>query len=100
MQAEKLGVPKSPLTIRDCFEMINSGIRVNWRGELVVPEGTRDSDGYLVLNEATTDEAQSSVNTAMEAANSMTTAITSAAVAPTESESVMAPLLGGLNSSH
>ena len=51
-QAEKLGVPKSPLTIRDCFEMINSGVRVNWRGQLVVPEGSIDSEGFLVVQGA------------------------------------------------
>jgi hypothetical protein len=53
LQATKLGVPKSDLTVEDYFKLAKSGIRVSWRGKLVIPDGTTDAEGYLIDNEAT-----------------------------------------------
>jgi hypothetical protein len=53
LQAKKLGVPKSDLTVEDYFKIAKSGLRVNWRGKLVIPDGTTDAEGYLIDNEAT-----------------------------------------------
>jgi hypothetical protein len=53
--------------------MINSGIRVNWRGKLVIPEGTVDDQGCLRVSEAAMPEA-----TAVVAATDATDAVAEA----------------------
>jgi hypothetical protein len=101
LQAEKLEVPKSDLTVEDLFELKKSGIRVNWRGKLVIPDGTIDADGYLAIHEAVTavDIAASGMVTATVAAvDSLTDSVNnSAAPAEVESESITQPLLDGLD---
>lgn len=85
----------SPLTIRDCFELINSGIRVNWRGKLVTPEGSVDSHGYLIREAVTAAEDSQSMASATEVSNMSSDDMRVTAVAgPFVDDSVSVPLLG------
>ena len=43
-----MGVPTSPLGIPEYHQAIKMGVTVDWRGRLVAPEGSLDSEGCIV----------------------------------------------------
>jgi hypothetical protein len=96
----QLGVPTSELTVEDLFQLKKAGIRVNWRGKLVVPDGTTDAEGYLIVHEAVSaadvqDAAESKMVTATVATvESVTTSVNEITV-PIEDDNITQPLLVG-----
>jgi hypothetical protein len=93
-----LGVPTSDLTVEDLFQLKKAGIRVNWRGKLVVPDGTTDAEGYLIVHEAVSaadvqDAGESNMVTATVATvDSVTTNVQKIAV-PIGDDNITQPLL-------